>query len=123
MFMLMQFARSLYVRNRAAASNKRAEAAERRLNAAECAVEACGKDVSTAKVRAEMELEAATNAYFAADDKRIKWTGKRDKAVNPTSRVPAYLAGKLDAGLVVAAYELVPQVAAVVTLAKGWLAM
>ena len=113
MFMLIQGVRSVAARLLCARLTAKAEKLADQMTAAGAEVKplaanATAEQVAT-QVAARSRLQLAEAKWEPAALKAEKWQAKRARAVTPTSRVPAYLAGKLDAALLAfVAYPYVP---------------
>jgi len=119
MFLLIQGVRSAAARLLAARLQAKADALAEKVVAAGQAVaklpEKATPDQVMAQFEARAKMKAAEAQWEPVAAKAEKWLARRDRAVTPTSRVPAYLAGKLDAALLaVVAYPYVPVVVDVV---------
>lgn len=117
MFLILQAARSLFTRCMANRTTAKASALEAHVRAADETV----KEYESAKspqeiadlVEVTMAARKAFDTWDAADTRASKWRKRRAKAVTPASRVPAYLAGKVDAALAgILLYPYVPEVTA-----------
>lgn len=117
MFMLIQLFRSLVTRVMSARCDAKAERlrgpADEAVEKARLLEKKADPTGIVSLIEARMDCKAKADEWCEAEIRAERWAKRKDRAVRPSSRVPTYLAGKLDAALAFfVVYPYVPEVIA-----------